>query len=120
VAADGALQHALSAIYVIRELASVRQFQIRQDTQRNLCVSVVPAPGFHNGDAEHIRTGLRRRLGDVDVRVQLVERISAEKSGKFRCVVSDAADGGVMGTWEGVRGEGVRGAGLICATHQDI
>ncbi|MCB9850688.1 MAG: phenylacetate--CoA ligase family protein [Phycisphaerales bacterium] len=92
VAANGALQHALSAIYVVRELATVRQFQIRQDEERNVCVSVVPDTGFADSDAEHIRTGLRRRLGaDLDVRIQLVDRIATEKSGKFRCVVSDAA-----------------------------
>lgn len=99
VAADGSLQHALSAIYVIRELATVRQFQIHQDVERNVRVSVVPAEGFSARDAEHIRGGLRQRLGrDLDVRVQLVRAIALEKSGKYRCVISDAADRRVMGT----------------------
>jgi len=99
VAADGSLQHALSAIYVIRELATVHQFQIHQDVERNVRVSVVPAEGFSARDAEHIRGGLRRRLGrDIDVHVQLVRAIALEKSGKYRCVISDAADRQVMGT----------------------
>lgn len=99
VSADGALQHALSAIYVIRELPTVRQFQIRQDAQRNLCVFIVPDRGFSEDDAEHIRRGLRQRLGEeLTVRVRLVRQINLEKSGKFRSVISDATCGSFMGT----------------------
>lgn len=98
VAADGALQHALSAIYVIRELATVRQFQIHQDAERNIRVAVVPAQGFGDDDVRHIRSGLLRRLGaDLDVQVQVVPQITPEKSGKFRFVISDAASGAIMG-----------------------
>jgi len=108
VAANGALQHALSAIYVIRELATVRQFQIRQDPQRNICVSVVPAQGFGDDDVRRIRTGLHHRLGaDLDVQVQVVPQITTEKSGKFRCVISDAACGDLIGQPERVLAEPV-------------
>jgi len=92
IASNGALRHALSAIYVVRELTTVRQFQIRQDAARNVRVAVVPAAGFGDNDEAHIRRGLHRRLGDdLDIRVQLVDAIPTEKSGKFRYVMSDAA-----------------------------
>ncbi len=95
VAADGALRHALSVIYIIRDLPTVRQFQIRQAADRNLRVSIVPEHGFTADDADHIRRDLHRRMGrDLDIRIELVDAISVEKSGKFRHVVSDAVAGG--------------------------
>jgi phenylacetate-CoA ligase len=99
VASDGTLQHALSAIYVIRKLATVRQFQVRQDGQRNVNVAIVPERGFTERDAGAIRTELHQRLGaDLDIRIQLVKHIPTENSGKFRCVMSEAADGPIVKT----------------------
>ena len=94
VAADGALQHALSAIYVIRELTTVRQFQIHQHANRHVEVRVIPEAGFGLADRQHIRSGIRRQLGmNIEVEVHTVDTINPVESGKFRHVISDAAHG---------------------------
>jgi phenylacetate-CoA ligase len=57
-------------------------------------VLLVPGPGFDSGCLAHIVSGFRKRLGDaVAVDVQVVASIAAEKSGKFRYIVSHVAAG---------------------------
>ena len=92
VAADGSLQHALSAIYVLRELQTIKRFQIRQHADRSVDVRVVPSDDFTATDRYRIRDGIARQLGrSLTVRVKLVDHIKTAASGKFRQVVSDAA-----------------------------
>ncbi len=91
VAADGALQHALSAIYIIRELKTVRQFQLRQQADRSVDAYVIPDAGFSVRDQQHITEGLKRRLGEsIPIRLHLQNKLATEGSGKFRHVISYA------------------------------
>jgi phenylacetate-CoA ligase len=91
VAADGSLKHALAAIYVLREVATVRQFQIYQDPRRHLHVQLVPGPGFRDADEALIRNRLRKRFGAaLPVTIRRVTSIGPAGSGKHRHVVSDA------------------------------
>jgi phenylacetate-CoA ligase len=91
VAPDGTLKHALSLIYVLRELDSVRRFQIHQGPRRDLDIRIVPAPSFTERDRGCVELGVRRELGpNVEVRVRLVDRIETSPSGKYRYVTSAA------------------------------
>ena len=91
VAADGTLAHALSLIYVLREMASVQRFQIRQGIDRDIDIHIVPDGGFTAKDRRHLEAGVRRRLGeDIQMRVRLVNRIATTPSGKHRYVTSEA------------------------------
>jgi len=93
VAADGTLKHALSVIYVLRELDTVRRFHIRQGPRREIDVRVVPGSRFADCDRRHIESGVRRQLGqDITMRVRLVNRIETQASGKYRYVTSEAVD----------------------------
>ena len=96
VAADGTVMHGLALIYVLRDLPGVAGFKIVQESRELTRVLLVPGPEM-SGDAKaaaiaSIERGLKARLGEqVTVEVALVDRIPAERSGKFRYVVSKVA-----------------------------
>lgn len=98
VAADGTVMHGLALIYILRDLPGLRRFKIVQHDLGRTEVLLQPEAGF-DADAQRpaIVAGFRRRLGEsVQVDVRLVDELPAEKSGKFRYVVShvDAARAG--------------------------
>ncbi|MBK8016527.1 MAG: phenylacetate--CoA ligase family protein [Betaproteobacteria bacterium] len=92
VASDGTIMHGLALIYVIRDLPGIAAFKIVQESLEFTRVLVVPGPDFEDRCLQTIEDGLRRRLGQgVKIEVQRIDRIPAEKSGKFRYVVSHVA-----------------------------
>ena len=89
VAQDGTVMHGLSLIYVVRDLPSVAAFKIVQESLTLTRVEIEAGEGFGEADSASIRAGLRARLGQgVEVDVQLVPKVAAERSGKFRYVIS--------------------------------
>ncbi|MEO5696570.1 MAG: phenylacetate--CoA ligase family protein [Burkholderiaceae bacterium] len=92
VAADGTLMHGLALIYIVRDLAGVKAFKIIQESRARTTVRLVIDPEFDVAARRiDIVKGVRRRLGDfVDVNIEIVASIAAERSGKFRYVVSHA------------------------------
>jgi phenylacetate-CoA ligase len=93
VASDGTVMHGLSLIYVMRDLPDVHAFRIVQESDRLTRVELVPEPGFDPSVCATIVAGFKRRLGpEVQIQVDLVDTIPAEKSGKFRYVLSRALD----------------------------
>jgi len=93
VAADGTVMHGLALIYVLRDLPGVERFKVTQHTRQMTRVELVPSPAFDRAKVAHIVERFRQRLGaGVDVRVDLVDDIAAERSGKYRYVVSHALD----------------------------
>ena len=92
VTPDGTRMHALALIYVLRERPEVAAFKIVQDARDTIRVLVVPAPGWSAACEDAIRKGLGARLGlAVQIRIELTERIAADRSGKYRYVVSNAS-----------------------------
>ena len=90
VAADGTVMHGLALIYILRDLPGLQRFKIVQHSITHTQVLLQPEPGF---DAARyvpaIVQGFRRRLGEqVQVQVELCAELLAERSGKFRYVVS--------------------------------
>ncbi len=91
VATDGTVMHGLSLIYILRDLVGVQSFKVVQESREKTRVLLVTGPGFMPDAPGLIVDGFRRRLGpSVDVQVELVDSIPAEKSGKFRYIVSHA------------------------------
>lgn len=89
VAPDGTRMHGLALIYVLRELPGVERFKIIQESTRQVRVLVVPGRQWSPETEDGIRRGIRRRMGStVGVEVERVEGIPAERSGKYRYVVS--------------------------------
>jgi phenylacetate-CoA ligase len=90
---EGRVMHALAAIYVLRELPGVREFQVVQERANLVRVSLVPEAGFTKDTSERAAAGLGRLLGHaVSVEVQIVAEIPAAVSGKHRYVISKVAD----------------------------
>lgn len=88
-ASDGTVMHGLALIYVLRELQGIDSFKIVQENLHHTRVLLVPGPGYNEAVAEQIVSGLQRRLGtNVDIGVECVPALPAERSGKMRYVLS--------------------------------
>lgn len=91
VAADGTVMHGLALIYIVRDLPGIAAFKVTQHSRERTQVELVREAGFDPGCAARIVEGFRRRLGpEVQVQVDVVDRIAPEKSGKYRYIVSHA------------------------------
>jgi phenylacetate-CoA ligase len=90
VAADGTILHALSVIYVLRELEGVEQFRIRQKTVNKFHIQIVRGSRYKDEYESRIREGMRARLrAAVEVTIEYVPNLPPERSGKFRQVISE-------------------------------
>lgn len=93
VAADGTVMHGLSLIYILRDLTGLKSFKVIQETRQLTRVLLVTEPVFRHEQLATIVSGFKQRLGaGVDVQVSIVDEIAAEKSGKFRYIVSRAVE----------------------------
>jgi phenylacetate-CoA ligase len=92
VARDGTVMHGLALIYTVRDLPGVDRFRIEQQTLDRTVVQVVAGPAFDRRAEEKIVSDFKTRLGDsVEIRIDRVDAIANEASGKFRYVVSRVA-----------------------------
>jgi len=89
VARDGTLMHGLALIYPIRAIAGVEAFKIVQESLDCTRVLLVTGNAFPADAVASIERDFRARLGaGVEVIVEQVASIPAERSGKFRYVVT--------------------------------
>lgn len=89
IAADGTVMHGLALIYILRDQPGVKEFKVVQESLDLTRVLLVTEPPFEHQAVENIVLGFKQRLGrSVQIAVQIVDNIAAEKSGKFRYVVS--------------------------------
>ncbi|SCY15797.1 phenylacetate-CoA ligase [Nitrosospira sp. Nl5] len=89
VAQNGTVMHGLALIYILRDLPQVRNFKIIQESLDFTRVLVVSADRLNSKFVEKIESGFKARLGQgVQIAVEEVAEIPAEKSGKFRYVIS--------------------------------
>lgn len=94
VAADGTVMHGLALIYTVRDLPGVAKFKIAQESLERTDVFIVADAHWEHGAEQRIVTDFKRRLGEhVTIGVSFVDEIPAEKSGKFRYVVSKVQPG---------------------------
>jgi phenylacetate-CoA ligase len=92
VAQNGTVMHGLALVYILRDIPQVRAFKIVQESLELTQVSVVPEGEFSRELIQKIKDGFKARLGlDVQIEVDLVAEIPAEKSGKYRYVLSKVA-----------------------------
>jgi phenylacetate-CoA ligase len=88
-AQDGTIMHGLALVYILRDLPQIRAFKIVQESLNLTNVYIVSENGLSQIIRESIEQGFRNRLGkDVKISILEVAEISAEKSGKFRYVIS--------------------------------
>jgi len=88
-AQDGTIMHGLALVYILRDLPQISAFKIVQESLDLTTVYIVSKDGLSQEIKESIKQGFRSRLGkNVKISILEVAEISAEKSGKFRYVVS--------------------------------
>ena len=81
--------HGLALIYILRNMGSVRQFKITQESLLHSRIQLVVDDEFDRMSIPEIARQVRARLGaSVEVDIELVREIPAERSGKHRYVVS--------------------------------
>ncbi|MCZ4313786.1 phenylacetate--CoA ligase family protein [Comamonadaceae bacterium G21597-S1] len=91
IAADGTVMHGLALIYILRDLSGVKSFKVIQESRERTRVLLVTDASFHRDSVDVVVRGFQGRLGSgVQIDVDLVDEIPAEKSGKFRYVISHA------------------------------
>ncbi len=92
VTPDGRVLHALSAIYIVRELPAVREFRIVQEVVDQLVVYLVLRQSIGSAEEASLRTQFAAVFGP-EMRVNLVQEDSLPRtpSGKFRYVESRVA-----------------------------
>lgn len=89
VARDGTVMHGLALIYILREMPQLKVFKIVQESLDLTRVMVVAESKLNAVEREKIITGFQSRLGrDVRIEVEQLTEIAAEKSGKFRYIIS--------------------------------
>jgi phenylacetate-CoA ligase len=96
VTPDGRWQHALSLIYVVRDIPGVVEFKIIQETVEEINVLLKIEKTLFPGDGEeNVIKGIKKRMGEeVDVKVDFVDEIPRDASGKYRYVISRVAEKG--------------------------
>jgi len=91
ISQDGNVMHGLALIYILRDIEGIEEFKIVQQTIDRTRIVLVTNDGFQSSDAEQITNEFKDRLGaGVAIEIEYVNTIPAEKSGKFRYVVSHA------------------------------
>ena len=91
VTSDGTLMHGLALIYILRDLPTIREFKIVQESRELTRIMLVVKEALTEEIHNSIASDFRARLGgDVQIDINTVKEIPAEKSGKYRYVVSHA------------------------------
>lgn len=70
-----------------KNVAGIIAFQVIQDTEKALDISVVASELFSEREKTHFISALRERIGpSMSINIRIVDEIPREKSGKFRIV----------------------------------
>ena len=91
VSQSGSVMHGLALIYVLREITSISEFKIVQESKDTTHIFLIVDNDFNDNDKSEITKGFKARLGEqVKIIIECVDKIPVEKSGKFRYVISHA------------------------------
>ena len=83
--------HGSALRYILREFANILEYKIDQDTKQLTRVMLVVDKTFSESNEQSVIQGFKDQLGNaVTVQIEYVQEIPAEKSGKFRFVISHA------------------------------
>jgi len=101
VTPDGRWQHALSIIYIVRDIEGVAEFKIIQEDVDKIRVLLKVHEDIYQPEMNNtIISGFEKRMGtDVKVAIEIVDDIPRDASGKYRYVVSKVAAEGFR-IWE--------------------
>ena len=96
VAQNGTVMHGLALIYILRDLPQIEAFKIVQESLDETRIFLVSKTALEPSLLQQIEAAFKARLGKtVHIIIEQVSQIPAEKSGKFRYVVSKVISTGV-------------------------
>ena len=84
---DGRKIGAPGLTLLFHHVKGVAETQIVQEDYDLFRVRLVPAEGYEDTDGQRIVANLAKRLGDVEIHLELTDKIERTKAGKFRAVV---------------------------------
>ena len=91
VSQSGDVIHGSALRYILREYANILEYKIVQETKELTRIMLVIDESFTDEHEQEVILGFKNRLGnDVEIEIEYMEEIPAEKSGKFRFVISHA------------------------------
>ena len=91
ISQDGNVMHGLALIYVLRDIPGIKEFKIIQESREVTRILLMTDENYQAEDEKNIKAGFKSRLGQsVSIEIETVDNIPAEKSGKFRYVISHA------------------------------
>lgn len=89
IARDGTVMHGLALIYILRGFSQITNFKIMQESLDLTRVLITAEPELRPEAIDQIQRDFKARLGrEVDIIIENMAEIPAERSGKFRYVVS--------------------------------
>ena len=81
--------HGLALIYILRGFSQITNFKIMQESLDLTRVLITAEPELRPEAIDQIQRDFKARLGrEVDIIIENMAEIPAERSGKFRYVVS--------------------------------
>jgi len=87
---NGKIMHALSLIYILRDLEGIEAFKIIQKKKDYLIIKIVKNQKFTAGTQSRIKDEIIKTMETpVHIEIQFVNEIEPEKSGKYRYVISE-------------------------------
>ncbi len=91
VSQSGDVIHGSALRYILREYANILEYKIIQETKDLTRILLVIDESFSDIHEQEVIRGFKNRLGEgVTVNIEYMKEIPAEKSGKFRFVISHA------------------------------
>lgn len=89
VAQDGTVMHGLALIYILRKIPEINAFKIIQENLDLTRILIVSKSALDGATIKLITNEFQTRLGnDITIKIEEVNEIPLEKSGKFRYVIS--------------------------------
>ncbi len=93
VAANGVMMHEVDFTGILRNQPEIKYFKVVQETLEYVHIYIVSKPNLDHSLIQRIEQTFKTRLGQtVNIIIDQVAEIPAEKSGKFRYVVSKVAN----------------------------
>ena len=87
---NGKIMHALSLIYILRDLEGIEAFKITQKKKDYLIIKIVKNQKFTAETQSKIKDEIIKTMeSPVHIEIQFVNEIEPEKSGKYRYVISE-------------------------------
>lgn len=91
VSENGSVIHGAALRYVLREFANILEYKIIQETKELTRVLLVVDSSFTSENEKQVIAGFKSSLGEgVNIKIEYLDQIPAERSGKFRFVISHA------------------------------